>query len=67
MSPIIEVGGWQVARWLMVLGGITGLAGLAEPQLLTPGIGGAWAVLLVVAVVRVIRPEPPSEVSPALN
>ena len=55
--------GWQVARWLMVAGGTVGLAGLVWPQLLAPGIGAAWAVLMVVAIVRVIRRGPPSDVS----
>lgn len=48
--------GWMAARWLMVGGGLVGLAGLAMPQYLSAGIGLVWLVLLIVALVRTVRP-----------
>lgn len=50
--------GWRVARWAMVAGGAVGLAGLVDPALLGPGIGAAWVTLLIVAIVRAVRPNP---------
>lgn len=49
--------GWAAARWLMMAGGAVGLAGLVWPHLLAPGIGAAWALLFVVAIVRVVKPQ----------
>ncbi|MEQ1687753.1 MAG: hypothetical protein ABL874_04185 [Sphingopyxis sp.] len=46
---------WQAASWAMMAGGVVGLAGLAMPQLLAPGIGVAWAILFVAAIVRSVR------------
>ena len=54
-------------RWLgmaMILGAVIALAGLAQPQLLTPGIALAWAALLITAAVRVIRPSSAASFSP---
>lgn len=48
--------GWTVVRWLMIAGGVGGLAALAMPQWLAVGIGLAWLCLLGVATVRVVRP-----------
>lgn len=47
--------GWHLASWAMMLGGAVGLAGLVWPQLLAPGIGATWLVLMVVALVRIVR------------
>ena len=47
--------GWAAARWLMIGSGAVGLAGLVWPHLLAPGIGAAWAVLFVVAIVSAVR------------
>jgi hypothetical protein len=54
------------ARWLgmaMILGAVIALAGLAQPQLLTPGIALAWAALLIAAAVQVVRLRPSSAAS----
>ena len=39
------------------------LAGLAEPRLLTAGIGLAWAALLFAAAIRVVLLRPSSAAS----
>ena len=54
-------------RWLgmaMILGAVIAFAGLAQPQLLTPGIALAWAALLIAAAVRVVRPSSAASSSP---
>ena len=54
-------------RWLgmaMILGAVIALAGLAQPQLLTPGIALAWAALLIAAAIRVVRPSSAASSSP---
>lgn len=56
--------GWRLAKWLMVAGGLIGLAGLAQPALLGLGIGLAWVTLLIVAAVRAVRPHPQSLAEP---
>lgn len=49
---------WATARWLMMVSGVVGLAGLVWPHLLAPGIGAAWAVLFAVAIMRAARLQP---------
>lgn len=48
------------ARWIgfaMIACGAVALAGLADPRLLGPAIGLAWAALLLAAVIGVFRKE----------
>ncbi len=45
--------------WLMIACGAVALAGLADPRLLGPAIGLAWAALLGAAVLNVVRGSSP--------